>query len=53
MQANGGSAGVDGVTIAKIVAREDGAKQLVEQLHTELRTKTYITGICGGARSAT
>jgi len=41
VQANGGSAGVDGVTIAKIEATEDGAKQLVEQLHEELRTKTY------------
>jgi len=41
VQANGGSAGVDGVTIAMIEAREDGAMQLVEQLHEELRTKTY------------
>ena len=41
VRANGGSAGVDGVTIKQIVAREDGAKQLVEQLHEELRTKTY------------
>jgi len=41
VQANGGSAGVDGVTIEMIEASEDGAKQLVEQLHEELRTKTY------------
>jgi len=41
VQANGGSAGVDGVTIAMIEAREDGAMQVVEQLHEELRTKTY------------
>jgi RNA-directed DNA polymerase len=41
VRANGGSAGVDGVTIERIEAREDGATQLVEQLHEELRTKTY------------
>ena len=41
VQANGGSAGVDGVTIEMIEAREDGAMQVVEQLHEELRTKTY------------
>lgn len=41
VQANGGSAGVDGVTIEKIAASEDGAMRLVEQLHEELRTKTY------------
>ena len=41
VQANGGSAGVDGVSIEMIEAREDGAMQLVEQLHEELRTKTY------------
>jgi RNA-directed DNA polymerase len=29
------------VTIARIDATEDGARQLVEQLHEELRTKTY------------
>jgi RNA-directed DNA polymerase len=38
---NGGSAGVDGVTIEVIEASEDGGLQLVEQLHEELRTKTY------------
>jgi len=41
VRANGGSAGVDGVTIEMIEASEDGAMQLVEQLHEELRTKTY------------
>ena len=41
VQANGGSAGVDGVTIEMIAANEEGAMQLVEQLHEELRTKTY------------
>lgn len=33
VQANGGSAGVDGVTIEAIAAREDGALHLVEELH--------------------
>jgi RNA-directed DNA polymerase len=41
VQANRGSAGVDGVTIEAIEAIEDGALRLVEQLHEELRTKTY------------
>ncbi len=41
VQANGGSAGVDGVSIEQIEATEDGAQQLVETLHEELRTKTY------------
>jgi RNA-directed DNA polymerase len=41
VRANGGSAGVDGMTIEGIEAIEDGARQLVEQLHEELRTKTY------------
>ncbi len=41
VRANGGSAGVDGVTIQRIERREDGARQLVEQLREELRTKTY------------
>jgi len=41
VRANGGSAGVDGVTIEVIEASEDGAMQLVGQLHEELRTKTY------------
>jgi len=41
VRANGGSAGVDGVTIEGIEAGEDGAKVLVEELHEELRTKSY------------
>jgi RNA-directed DNA polymerase len=41
VQANGGSAGVDGVSIERIEASEEGAMQLVEQLREELRTKTY------------
>ena len=41
VQANGGSAGIDGVSIEMIEAREDGARQVVEHLHEELRTKTY------------
>jgi RNA-directed DNA polymerase len=41
VRANGGRAGVDGVTIEQIEATEDGAKLLVEQLHEELRTKSY------------
>lgn len=41
VRANGGSAGVDGVTIEAIEASDEGAMQLVEQLHEELRTKTY------------
>ena len=39
VRANGGSAGVDGVTIEQIDATEDGAQALVAQLHEELRTK--------------
>ncbi len=41
VQANRGKPGVDGVTIAAIEASEEGALQLVEQLHEELRAKTY------------
>ncbi len=41
VRANGGKPGVDGVTIESIAASEDGALRLVEQLHEELRTKTY------------
>jgi len=41
VRANGGSAGVDGVTIEAIEASEEGARQVVEHLHEELRTKTY------------
>jgi RNA-directed DNA polymerase len=38
---NQGAAGVDGVTIDQIVSSEDGAGGLVEELHEELRGKTY------------
>jgi len=38
---NGGSAGVDGVTIDQIENSEDGPQRLVEELHEELRTKSY------------
>lgn len=41
VRANRGVAGVDGVTIHQIVNAEDGPEALVEQLHEELRTKTY------------
>jgi RNA-directed DNA polymerase len=41
VRANGGSAGIDGVTIEAIEASEEGALRLVEHLHEELRTKTY------------
>ena len=41
VRANGGKPGIDGVTIAAIEANEEGARKLVEQLHEELRTKTY------------
>jgi RNA-directed DNA polymerase len=38
---NKGAPGVDGVTIDQIVNAEDGPKRLVEELHEELRSKTY------------
>jgi RNA-directed DNA polymerase len=38
---NGGAAGVDGVTIDQVVSSEGGAEQLVNELHEELRGKTY------------
>lgn len=38
---NGGAPGVDGVRIADIKAQEGGVAQLVEELHVELRAKTY------------
>lgn len=41
VRANGGSAGVDGVTIEAIEARQDGVPRLIEELHEELRTKRY------------
>lgn len=41
---NGGAPGVDGVRIADIKAQEGGADALVDDLHEELRTKTYRPG---------
>jgi RNA-directed DNA polymerase len=38
---NKGAAGVDGVTIDHIVNEEGGPQRLVEELHEELRSKTY------------
>lgn len=38
---NRGAPGVDGVTIDQIVDSKGGPAQLVEELHEELRTKTY------------
>lgn len=41
VQSNQGGAGVDGVSIQSIASSEGGAEKLVEQLHQELRTKSY------------
>jgi RNA-directed DNA polymerase len=38
---NKGAAGVDGVTIDQIEGLEGGGQRLVEELHEELRAKTY------------
>lgn len=38
---NDGAAGVDGVTIDRIVGSEGGPQRLVDELHEELRCKTY------------
>ena len=38
---NMGAPGVDGVTVDQIVNSEDGSAQLIEQLQSELREKTY------------
>ncbi|MHC4511006.1 MAG: group II intron reverse transcriptase/maturase [Planctomycetota bacterium] len=38
---NGGAPGVDGVSIDQIEGEEEGSERLVEQLHEELKTKTY------------
>jgi len=37
---NGGSAGVDGITIADI--REGGVKEFLEDLQEDLRKQTYV-----------
>ncbi len=41
VRANGGAPGIDGVTIESIEASEEAVQKLVEELHEELRTKTY------------
>jgi len=41
VRANKGAPGVDGVTIDQIVNAEGGPQRLVEELHEELRSKTY------------
>jgi len=38
---NKGAPGVDGVTIDQIVHSEEGPRKLIDQLHEELRTKSY------------
>jgi RNA-directed DNA polymerase len=41
VRANKGAPGLDGVSIKQIEAQERGALALVDELHEELRTKTY------------
>jgi RNA-directed DNA polymerase len=41
VRANGGEAGLDGVSIEAIEKATDGAQALVDGLHEQLRTKTY------------
>jgi len=41
VRGNGGAPGIDGVTIESIEASEETVCKLVEELHEELRTKTY------------
>jgi len=41
VRANGGSGGVDGLSIEEIEKAGGGAERLVEELHQELLTKTY------------
>lgn len=42
--ANDGAPGPDGITIDQIVSSEDGSARLVDELHEELRGKTYRPG---------
>jgi len=44
VRANEGAPGPDGVTIDQIVRSEGGPELLVDQLHEELRSKTYRPG---------
>ena len=41
VRANDGAPGVDGISIQAIEARDRGALNLVDEIHEELRTKTY------------
>lgn len=41
---NGGAPGVDGVSIDDVKAQEGGADALVDELHEQLRAKTYRPG---------
>lgn len=41
VRANNGAGGVDGVTIDQVVRSEGGPRQFVDELHEELRQKTY------------
>lgn len=41
VRANEGAPGIDDVTIDQIAGAEDGPRQLVEELHEELRTRSY------------
>ena len=41
VRANRGAPGIDGVTIESIETSEETVQKLVEELHEELRTKTY------------
>lgn len=41
VRANGGAAGLDGVSIEAIEKSAQGAERMVEELHQELRTKSY------------
>jgi RNA-directed DNA polymerase len=41
VSANNGGPGVDGVTIAMIAARPGGASSLIDEIESELRTRTY------------
>lgn len=41
VRANGGSAGVDGVTIEMVMSWEDGVERLLKEIQEQLRSKTY------------
>jgi RNA-directed DNA polymerase len=50
VRANGGAAGLDGVSIEAIEKAAGGAERLVDRLHQELRTKAYKPKAVRGAR---